>query len=243
MCAIGYMWTITLAQFGIGAIMSDPRMDLYSGTQFLTSNDNWGEAPPGLGVVDTSERVGAFPLPPDSKDAVLLLALPPGLFTARVRNVDNRAGVVLVEAYDAIGGDETARLVNVSALGPVGAVRENYLVAGVAVGGIGRTRLLVRGVGPGLAQFGVTGVLARPAMSVYSAGSPPQLLRSNSGWTTEGLKNDLAVAARTVAAFPLGDNTADAASLLTLDPGNYTIEISGVGATTGQALVEVYVLP
>lgn len=233
----------TLAQFGIANFLSDPRMDLYSGPQLVTSNDNWGDAPPGLGVVDTAERVGAFPLAADSKDAVLLLPLQSGLYSARVNNVENRAGVVLVEAYDAIGGDPAARLVNLSTLGPVGSTRENYLVAGIAVGGTGRTRVLVRGVGPSLAQFGVSPVLARPVMSVYTATTPPQLIRTNSGWTAEGLRGDLAGAARSVAAFPLTENSADAAVLLSLQPGNYTVEISGVGGTTGQALVEVYVLP
>jgi hypothetical protein len=31
--------------------------------------------------------------------------------------------------------------------------------------------------------------------------------------------------------------------VLTLAPGNYTIQVSGVGGTTGEALVEVYAVP
>ncbi len=234
-----------LSQFGIGDAMTDPRLDLFSGQQILTSNDNWGEGPPGLSVTDTTARVGAFPLPVGSKDASVVAALPPGLYTARVSNVDLQAGVALVEAYDAIGGDESARLVNVSTLGPVGAARENYLVAGVSVGGTNRSRLLVRGVGPGLAQFGVTDFLAQPSMSFYAvdAASQGRLLGSNTGWLKDGLRHDFELAAASVAAFPLGNGSLDAAMLLTVEPGNYTVEISGVGGTTGQALVEIYVLP
>lgn len=234
-----------LAQFGISTFMTNPRLDLYSGTQILIGNDNWDEAPTQspFGVADAAKELGAFPFPAGSKDAALIVPLSPGLYSARISNVDARAGVALVEAYDARGGDLTARLMNVSTLGPVGATRENFLVAGVSVGGTDRTRLLVRGVGPSLTQFGVTGVLTRPVMSVYTGGESPRLLRTNSGWTSEGLKNDILVAARMVAAFALIDNSADAAMILSVDPGNYTVEISGVNATSGQALVELYVLP
>ncbi len=232
-----------LAQFGISGFMTDPRLDLYSGTHLLTSNDNWGESPPGFGIADTTERVGAFPLPSGSRDAVVVQALEPGLYTARVSNNENRAGVALVEAYDAIGGDPTARLLNVSTLGPVGAIRENYLVAGVSVGGTGPTRLLVRAIGPGLAQFGVSGVLARPMMTLYTSGATPQALRTNSGWMSERLGGDIAAAAQTVAAFALAPNSTDAAMIVTVDPGNYTVEVAGANGTTGQALVELYVLP
>ena len=103
----------------------------------------------------------------------------------------------------------------------------------------------MRAVGPGLSQFGVTSVLTRPTMSVYaqSTGGQPQLIRTNTGWTTEGYTYDLAVAAQTVAAFPLSANSADCAVVVTVEPGNYTIQVSGVGATTGEALVEIYILP
>jgi hypothetical protein len=151
--------------------------------------------------------------------------------------------VVLVEAYDAIGGNPSTRLVNLSTRGQVG-VGENSLFAGVAVGGSGPSRLLLRVVGPGLAQFGVPRILARPTMTLFSQQAAGQItLRTNTGWVAEGLKYDLSVAADRVAAFPLAETSADCAMLVTVQPGNYTIQVSGVGGSTGEALVEVYVLP
>ena len=44
----------------------------------------------------------------------------------------------------------------------------------------------------------------------------------------------------TVGAFALDGGSQDAAVLATLDPGTYTVKVSGVGDTTGVALVEIY---
>jgi hypothetical protein len=46
-----------------------------------------------------------------------------------------------------------------------------------------------------------------------------------------------------VGAFALPANAADAAILINLAPGAYTAQVSGVGGTTGVALVEVYEVP
>jgi hypothetical protein len=68
-------------------------------------------------------------------------------------------------------------------------------------------------------------------------------LGSNTGWTAGGYKADLAAAAAAVAAFPLDEDSADCAMLFTASAGEYTIQISGLGGTSGEAMVEVYVLP
>jgi hypothetical protein len=44
-----------------------------------------------------------------------------------------------------------------------------------------------------------------------------------------------------VGAFGLAAN--DSAVILTLAPGNYTAQVTGPGAATGIALIEVYELP
>jgi hypothetical protein len=46
-----------------------------------------------------------------------------------------------------------------------------------------------------------------------------------------------------VAAFELPASSQDAVLLVTLAPGPYTAQVSGVGDTTGVALVEVYEIP
>jgi outer membrane protein assembly factor BamB len=226
-----------LAQFGVAGYMSDPRLDVYVGQTLIMANDNWGDAEGGFSPVDTAAAIGAFPLPPGSRDAALVPALAPGVYSAHLRSADGGGGVALFETYDA-SAEPTSRLVNLSLRGKAGA-GENTLIAGVVVGGSHPTRLLVRAVGPGLARFGVPGVLARPSIGVYRGST---LLRSNTGWTSEGLTRDLADAAQSVSAFALAPESADCAMILIVDPGLYTIQVSGVGGTVGEVLAEIYVL-
>ena len=44
--------------------------------------------------------MGAFALAADSKDAVLLTALPPGSYTVQVSGVNGTTGLGLVEVYE-----------------------------------------------------------------------------------------------------------------------------------------------
>jgi hypothetical protein len=46
-----------------------------------------------------------------------------------------------------------------------------------------------------------------------------------------------------VGAFALPTGSRDAAMVVTLPPGNYTVQASGVNSTTGVALIEVYIVP
>lgn len=231
-----------LAQLGITGHLPDPRFDLFAlpARTVLQSNDNWRESDEftNLSIVETIAGVAAFPLEPGSRDAVILRPLPPGSYTADVGSVDGQPGVALVEVYDARGGDPNGRIINLSTRGYVG-TGQDVLIAGVVVGGTGNLRLLVRGIGPGLEQFGVSGVLSRPRLELFRG---PTSLAVNTGWTTTGNAGDLAGAAASVAAFPLAAGSADAALIFDAQPGEYTVQISGVGGTTGEAMVEVYVL-
>jgi hypothetical protein len=230
-----------LASQGVAEFQPDPSLQLYAGNSLLRENDNWfaNDQVTGSGITDTISALGAFPLVPGSKDAAILLPLQSGAFSGLVRGADGVGGVALVEVYDARGGDENARIVNLSTRGRVGA-GDDVMIAGFVLGGAGSRRLLLRGVGPGLAQFDVPGVLPQPKLQVFSGATP---LAANTGWTSTGYKHDLAVAADSVLAFPLADGSADCALLFDAEPGPYTIQISGVGGTTGEALVEIYVLP
>ena len=98
--------------------------------------------------------------------------------------------------------------------------------------------MLFRSVGPGLAQFGVTGTLTNPALAVYRGSA---VVADNDDW---GGGEDLAAAFRSVGAFALASPASrDAALLVTLQPGSYTAQLSGVGGTTGVALIEIYEVP
>lgn len=63
----------------------------------LATNTRWRGA---VQLAQASAAAGAFQLLPESNDAALLLALPPGNYTAQVTGVDGAAGTVLLEIYD-----------------------------------------------------------------------------------------------------------------------------------------------
>ena len=126
-----------------------------------------------------------------------------------------------------------ARLFNVSARGQVGGTN-GALIAGFVVGGTQPRSFLVRGIGPGLTAFGVAGALANPTLTVVNAAG--QQVAANDDW---GNVPAVAQAAAATGAFALAPNSADAATVVVLNPGAYTLVVSGA-VGTGQALAEVF---
>jgi YVTN family beta-propeller protein len=135
------------------------------------------------------------------------------------------------------GASGSARLINISTRAGVG-TGGNILIPGFVIGGTGTETLLIRADGPALTGFGVAGALAQPSLSVFnSAGT---VVASNTGWGTNTNPAQIASAATSVGAFALASGSADCALIASLPSGAYTVQISGVGNTTGVALAEVY---
>jgi len=216
----------TLQTLGVSDVLADPTLRVYAGPNLLAQNDNWGA---GGSLREAAAAVGAFQLPDNSRDAALLQTLGAGAYTVQVEGGN---GVALVEAYE-VGANPATRLINLSARAQVG-LGGDVLIAGFVIGGEGARTVLVRAVGPGLAAFGVTGFLTDPRLDVYRGTS---LLQSNDNW---GGGAALSTVFAQVGAFGLVANSRDAVLLLTLQPGAYSAQISGVGGTIGDALVEVY---
>ena len=101
--------------------------------------------------------------------------------------------------------------------------------------GPGTKTVLIRGVGPTLSSFGVSGVLADPQLQLFTPTGV--VLASNNDW---GNSAQLAAAFAQVGAFSLAANSKDAALLIPLGAGTYTVSFSGVNATTGNAFLEIY---
>ncbi len=212
-----------LAAFGLATAMADPRLDLFNGAELALSNDNWDAA-----LAPTFATVGAFAFPAGSRDAGFIQSVD-GARSIQARGTG--AGVVLVEAYD-LGAGNSPRMVNVSARNRVG-TGDDILIAGFNLAGTGPTQLLIRAVGPKLGAFGVTGFLANPKLEVYSGAGVK--LTENDDWGAA-----LATTFNAVGAFPLDIGSRDAALLTSLEPGTYTVQVSGVGGGTGEALIEIY---
>jgi outer membrane protein assembly factor BamB len=222
------MATVFPQWFAPGDVMADPKLELYnSGGTKLDENDNWNSshAPIMTGV-------GAFPLMPGSNDSSLL-ALISGPYTAHLKGMGH--GVVLVDVYDTTRSF-AARVTNVSARHQVG-TGANILIAGFVIDGTAAKALLVRGIGPALRDiWGVAGALADPKLEVYNAVA--QQIAGNDNWD-----NSLVAMFDKVGAYRFANLSKDAALVVTLPPGAYTAQLSGVGGTTGDGVIEVYAVP
>jgi len=112
----------------------------------------------------------------------------------------------------------------------------DILIAGFVIsGGSGTEPVLVRGSGPTLVQFGLTGTLPDPQLSLYSGAS---VLATNDGW---GGNSAITAAASQVGASAWTDPSShDSAILTSLPVGAYTAQVAGASGDTGVALVELY---
>jgi hypothetical protein len=231
----------TLTNFGVSPAMSDPVLTLFRGATMLQSNDDWNDNANKTQIVEKSAFAGAFALVATSRDAVILTTLQPGSYTAQVGSaIAGGSGVALVEVYDVdLNADADAtgrRLVNLSTRGQVG-TGANIMIAGIVVTGPSSRRILIRGIGPALAGFGVGGVLADPQLTVLNGNT---VVASNDDWSTQTATSEISASALRVGAFALTAGSYDAALLVTLPPGNYTVQLSGVSNTSGVALIEAY---
>lgn len=89
----------TLANFGVAEPLADPVITVFKNNTPLYENDNWGTRFDADQTAAVSARVGAFALPAESRDAALVVELPPGAYTARVTSADGASGDALVEIY------------------------------------------------------------------------------------------------------------------------------------------------
>ncbi len=128
----------------------------------------------------------------------------------------------------------TGQLINISTRGQV-LTGEGIMTGGFVITEQSR-RVLIRGVGPGLAGLGVANTLADPVIRIFRSGSD-DVVAQNDNWDDDA---EIAAVADEVGAFALTTGSTDAALLVTLDPGVYTVQLSGAAGGTGVALVEVY---
>ena len=213
-----------LDAFGVPQTMPDPEIVLYQGGTRLEWNDNWGG---DRSMVELSASVGAFGLAANSLDAALVSSVGGG----RTAQIHGRiGGRVLVEVYDA-GRGMTQRLTNISARNRVGSGGD-VLIAGFTISGRAAKTVLIRAIGPSLGQFGVPAVLDDPKLEVYSGSTR---LAENDSWSPS-----LAPVFARVGAFGLAEGSRDAATVLSLPPGGYTVQVSGVAGAVGEALIEVF---
>ena len=216
--------------------LTDPQLKLYrlSGGAWSeeAENNDWVN---GAEILEARSRLGASAVAQGSKDAALLEDLSGGVYTAHVTS-GGAAGVALVEAYDA-DADGSSRLLALATRTVAGA-GDATLIAGFVLQGTGPKTVLIRALGPELALRDVQGVLADPKLTLYRGAN---VVGSNDDW---GGTQELKAAFAAVNSGGLtSDTSKDAALLVTLNPGAYTVHVTGAAGTTGVALVEIFDVP
>lgn len=129
-----------------------------------------------------------------------------------------------------------AQLLNISTRGLV-QTDNNVLIGGViAIGGSSKN-VIVRAIGPSLANAGVQGALGDPMLELHD--SSGALVASNDDWKTDSSGKSQQSAIQATGIAP--SNNAESALTATLNAyQNYTVVVRGKNNTTGVALVEAY---
>ena len=159
------------------------------------------------------------------------------LLAEQVRVEKTSIDAFVVNAETAARASGARTIVNVSArvtLGSGQMVTPGFVVRDVP------TKLLIRAVGPRLGDFGVV-YLPDPRMTIFDASQ--NVVRTIDDWESDNPVSelsDLMTATASAGAFPLEQDTASAATLVTLDPGVYTVQVDSADEGVGDVLVEVY---
>jgi sugar lactone lactonase YvrE len=153
-----------------------------------------------------------------------------------IRKVAPNGSSTIFAPHDAsrfVGGlafePATAQLTNISTRASV-KTGSGVTIGGFIVTGTASKQVVVRGLGPTLTQFGVSGVLADPTLDLHDSASS---IATNDNW-----KDTQQAEIQATGLAP--PNDAESAILITLQPGNYTAILAGKNGTTGVGLMEVY---
>ncbi len=202
--------------------LADPTLELYKDGALVMTNDNWR---------DTQEAaIQATGLAPTKDlESAILMTLEPGEYTVILRGKNSGTGIGLVEAYD-LDLTTQSTLTNTSTRGFVDS-GDDALIGGFIVGNGGSDTVVVRAIGPSLADTGVADPLADPTLDLYDANGA--IIKSDDNWrdAQESLIQSTGLAPT---------NDAESAIIRALEPGNYTAIVRGKDGGTGVALVEVY---
>ncbi|MBL9203028.1 MAG: CotH kinase family protein [Opitutaceae bacterium] len=226
-----------LASFGVGGALADPvlKLSVVGGAE-LARNGNWETGPEAALMGGYARSVGAFPLLSGVRDAALTTGLGHGAYTIEIAAASGQPGLGLAELYEL---DGAGRTVNLSTRARVRS-GAGVLVGGFVVQGPAYQRMLIRAVGPTLGAFGVAGALRDPVLTVYSGSNA---VATNDRWGAASNLAAVTAATTRAGAFQLAGGSEDAALLVTLPPGPYTVEVKGKAGAEGVALLELYAIP
>lgn len=227
----------SLANTGVPGFLTDPTLELHDASgATLETNDNWKTKSDGS---SQQAQIEATTIPPaNDLEAAIVRTLPANnaRYTAILRGKNNTAGIGVVEAYD-LDQAANSTLANLSTRGLV-ETGDDVLVGGF-IAGRGLTKVIIRAIGPTLANSGVTNPLQDPTLELHD--SSGATIASNDDWKTKSDGSSQQAQIEATGIPPTNDF--ESALVASLPPGNYTAIVRGKSDSTGVAVVEVYNIP
>jgi len=220
----------SLAAYDVDGVLPDPILELYdSGGHLIASNDSW-KVNAQTGTSQQAAVEATTLAPANDLEAAIIATLEPEQgYTAVVRGTHGETGVAIVELYD-LSSSSAASLANISTRGLVES-GDKVMIGGFILGGSGE--VVVRALGPSLAQSGIANPLGNPSLQLINGNG--QMISANDDWEDT---NEAAI--RATGLQPT--NNLESAILASLPAGAYTAVVNGHNQS-GVGLVEVYNLP
>ncbi|HEV2841262.1 MAG TPA: SGNH/GDSL hydrolase family protein [Chthoniobacterales bacterium] len=216
----------SLAASGVPAPLANPTLTLFdaSGNLLLMNND-WQDS-------QAAEIIATGIPPPNDLESAIVATLSPGRYTAVLAGNNETIGNGLAEVYDLEPGTSST-LANLSTRGFVG-IGDNVMIGGLIIGSGDLPIVVLRAIGPTLAESGIANPLLDPTIELHDGNGA--VIAFNDNWQDSQLQ-----AVRATQLAPTDDR--ESAIVAFLDPGNYTAIVRGDGGASGVALVEAYRVP
>jgi hypothetical protein len=215
-----------LARSGINDFLADPVLELRNSSgALLRENDNWKDS-------QRSEIEGTDIEPSDDREAVIVMTLNPGAYTALLTGKNETTGLALVEVYD-LDAAAGSQLGNISTRGFV-RTDADVMIGGFILGNnSAQAKIAVRGRGPSLRESGLSPVLEDPTLEIRNSNGA--LVIANDDW-----ESDSASAAELTANGLAPTHPKESGIFTTLPPGDFTAILAGKNGGIGIGLVEIY---
>ncbi len=214
----------SLGEAGVEGTLEDPVLELHLPDGSVVTNDDWR-------ATQEQEIIDSGLAPADDRESAIIAMIEPGPRTAIVRGSNGGTGIGLVEIYD-LDGAGVSELGNISTRGLV-ETGDDVMIGGIIVSGGANTAstMVIRAIGPTLADFGVPDALQDPTLALHDITGA--LIATNEDW-----KDTQQTELEASGLAPNDDR--ESAIQIALGAGLYTAIVRGAGDTTGVALVEAY---
>ena len=224
----GIAATAGLTFNGLVATFSD--LDPSGNAKNFTATIDWGDGHASPGTI-TANASGGFNLSGSNTYTS------GGSFPVTVDIADLQGSGLTIQNTATVTG--AGQLLNISTRAHV-ETGDNVLIGGFIIGSTtGNTKVIVRALGPSLANVGVSGFLEDPTLELHNGNGTLNSANDNWKMRTDGTSQQAEIEATTIPPT----NDLESALVATLVPGNYTAIVRGTLNTTGIAVVEVYNIP